>query len=137
MGFVILLVGAVMLGSVFYQGIYFRDYQTVTKVTGFFKGWGYLFIFMLCGFMPILFASQYGVIPTVITSIIAVAATVAIFYLLITRRTKVLSAQYPNDKLVGGKEIFACIGMSLYPFIAIFIVVGAICLGVMGNKKRR
>lgn len=137
MGIIIFLIGAVMFGSIFYQRKYFRDYQTVTKVTGFFKGWGYLFIFMLCGFMPILFASQYGVIATVITSIIAIAATVAIFYLLITRRTKVLSAQYPNDKFVGGREIFACIGMSLYPFIAIFIVIGTVCLGVMGSKKRR
>lgn len=134
---IIMLVGAVMFGSMFYQKKYFREHQTVTKTIAFFKGWGYLFIFMLCGFMPILFASEYGVVATVIAAIIAIAATGGIFYLLVSKRTKMLSEQYPNDKLIGLKEIFACCGMALYPFIAIFIVMGIIGLRVMGSKKSK
>ena len=130
------LVSAVMLGSVFYQRIYFRDYQTVTKKEAVFKGWGYLFIFMLCGFMPILFVSQYGAVATVITSIIAIAATGGIFYLLVTKRTSKLSVLYPDDKLVGLKETFACVGKALYPFIAIFIIVFAIFFGVRSRRKK-
>ncbi len=136
MGIIIFLVGAVMFGSMFYQRIYFRDYQTVPKVTAYFKGWGYLFVLMLCGFMPMLFASEYGVVATVITSIIAIAATVGIFYLIIIRRTKSLSAVYPDDKFIGAKETFACIGMSLYPFIAIFLVILAIFLGTREKRRR-
>lgn len=135
MGAIMFLVGAVLFGSVFYQNSYFKKYETVTKVTAFFKGWGYGIVFMLFGFMPILFASQYGVVPTVITSIIAVAATVGIFYLIITKRTKTLSEEYPYDKFIGAKEVYACMGMALYPFMAIFFIIFAIFLGTSQKKR--
>lgn len=133
---VIELLGVGMLASMFYQKTYSEEYQTVSKVKGFFKGWGYL-ILMMCGLIPILAVSEQGVLDIALTTIISLGITGAIFYRIISKRTRALSTEYPDEKLVGVKETYACIGMALYPIFAIMFFVVIIYLRVTSTGKRR
>lgn len=135
----VMIFGLLMLGMLapmFYQKIYFEEHQTVSKVKGFIKGWAYL-ILMMFGFSLILAVSEQGVLAIVVASILSLGITGAIFYRIISKRTRALSVEYPDEKLVGLKETYACIGMAIYPLFAMLLFATTITLRVMSISKRR
>ena len=68
------LIAAVVFVPPFYQKKFFAEYPTVSKGKGFLLGLGYWGILVWLTLMPILVASEYGTVATVITAI-TMAAT--------------------------------------------------------------
>lgn len=131
------LIAAVVFVPPFYQKKFFAEYPTVTKRKGFLLGFGYWGILVWLTLMPILVASEYGTVATVITAIIAIAATVGVFYLIIKKRTAKLEKIYPGEKLLALREIVACIGLFIYPILYIFVIFFLIYSCFFGGKKKR
>ena len=134
---ILILIAAVVFVPPFYQKKFFEKYPTVTKRKGFLLGFGYWGILVWLTLMPILVASEYGTVATVITSIIAIAATVGVFYLIVKKRTAKLEKIYPDEKFLALREIVACIGLVIYPILLIFVVMLAIYSKLAGAKKRK
>ena len=133
----LLLIAVVVFVPPFYQKKFFEEYPTVTKGKGFLLGFGYWGIIVWLTIMPIAVAAEYGTVATVITSIIAIAATIGVFYLIVKKRTAKLEKIYPDEKLLALREIVACIGLFIYPILFIFVVIFAIYSRIYGAKKKR
>ena len=131
------LIAAVVFVPPYYQKKFFAEYPTVSKGKGFLLGLGYWGILVWLTLMPILVASEYGTVATVITAIIAIAATVGVFYLIIKKRTAKLEKIYPGEKLLALREIVACIGLFIYPILYIFVIFFLIYSCFFGGKKKR
>ena len=137
MSLVLLLIAVVVFVPPFYQKKFFEEYPTVTKGKGFLLGLCYWGILVWLTVMPILVAAEYGTVATVITSIIAIAATIGVFYLIVKKRTAKLEKIYPGEKLLALREIVACIGLFIYPILLIFVVIFIIWAKIYGGKKKR
>ena len=133
----LLLIAVVVFVPPFYQKKFFEEYPTVTKGKGFLLGFGYWGIIVWLTIMPIAVAAEYGTVATVITSIIAIAATIGVFYLIVKKRTAKLEKIYPDEKLLALREIVACIGLFIYPILYIFVIFLLIYVYLFGEKKKR
>ena len=131
----LLLIAVVVFVPPFYQKKFFEEYPTVTKGKGFLLGFGYWGIIVWLTIMPIAVAAEYGTVATVITSIIAIAATIGVFYLIVKKRTAKLEKIYPDEKLLALREIVACIGLFIYPILYIFVIFLLIYVYLFGGKK--
>ena len=137
MGLVLLLVVAVLFVPPFYQKKYFEEYETITKGKAFALGFGYYTILVFMAFFPIVIATEYGTVATVITTILSLAATGGVIYLIFKKRMAKFEDEYPGDKLLPAKEMVACIGAFTYPIILMVGFIFIIVLKVSGLNKRR
>ena len=137
MGLVLLLIAAVLFVPPFYQKKYFEEYNTITKGKAFALGFGYYTILIFMAFFPIIIASEYGTVATVITTIVSLAATGGVLYLIYKKRMAKFEEEYPGDKLLPIKEMVACIGAVIYPIILVFGFIFIIVLKISGGSKRR
>ena len=137
MGLVLLLIAAVLFVPPFYQKKYFEEYETITKGKAFALGIGYYTIFVFMAFFPIVIATEYGTVATVITAVLALASTGGVIYLIFKKRLAKFEEEYPGDKLLPAKEMVACIGAFTYPIILIFGFILIIALKISGTSRRR
>lgn len=107
----IMLIFFVIIGSVIYNFIYFNKYQTISRPKSFFYGIGYVLILFAFLFYPIVSSYDKAIGVIIITYIIALAITGAIFYLISKVRFKKIKDIYTDDKFIAIKEIIACIGV--------------------------
>ena len=124
MEFIVLLCAALVFGPSIYQFSYFKKYQTISRAMGFLIGLGYWSIIFVTLLMPMMIAAEEGTVALIIVTIIALAITGGIFYLIFKKRTQKLKVFYPDDKFIAAKEMIACSGMligSLLMIVFIFL----------------
>lgn len=122
MGLGFYLYAAVIFGPPIYQFIYFRNHATISRGKAFICGLGYWAVLFCTLFAPIMIASEFGTVATVIAAIFAIAATGGAFYLIFKKRSKTLAEACAEDKFLVIKEMIACFGM-LFGSIIIFVVL--------------
>ena len=134
MGLGLFLLAAFLFGPPIYQFVYFANNDTISKVRAFIYGFGYWGILVWTLFMPIIVATEYGTVATVITSIFAIALTGGIFYLIYKKRCKTLADDLAIDRFIVIKEMVACLGMLFGVFLMFFGIVLAIFLPGMRRR---
>ena len=134
MGIQFYLLAAVVFGPPVYQFIYFKENDTITRGKAFLYGLGYWSLLVCTLFMPLLFASQYGTVATVITAVFAIAATIGSFRLVYKKRRETLADDYAVDRFIVIKEMIACIGML---FGSILIFYGIVLAVFLPGRSRR
>ena len=134
MGLGLFLLAAFLFGPPIYQFVYFANNDTISKVRAFIYGLGYWAVLVWTLLMPILVAAEYGIVATVITSIIALALTGGIFYLIYKKRCKTLAEDLAIDCFIVVKEMIACLGMLFGVFLMIFGIGLAIFLPGMRRR---
>ena len=134
MGLGLVILAAFVFGPPIYQFIYFANNDTISKARAFVYGLGYWAVLVWTLLMPILVATEYGTVATVITSIFAIALTGGIFYLIYKKRSKTLADDLEIDRFIVIKEMIACLGMLFGAFLTIFGIILAIFLPGMRRR---
>jgi len=122
MGLGFYLYAAVIFGPPIYQFIYFKNHTTISRGKAFIYGLGYWCVLFCTLLAPIMIASEYGTVATVIAAIFAIAATGGAFCLIYKKRSRTLGDVCAADKFLVVKEMIACLGM-LFGSILIFVVL--------------